>query len=299
MALGAAFLVIIFLVVWRFYDGSHAGELERRAQRLELVSRMRSGLFAASEAEKSAVLAITDEESGAFADQARERSGDVERARQELAGLLASKGTPDERRALASFSESFAALQQIDDAILRQAEKNTNVKAYALTYGPATAAVDEMGAALAPLVDDGGSTGAASPEGVRAGRLAAGAQIAALRILTLLPPHIAEASDETMSAMEARMAEQERVVRADLDALAALPSIAGSPSLRAATAAWDRFATLEPILALSRENTNVRSLDLSLKGKRAALRASEAALTELERALDGAGVPSGRWVLPR
>ena len=63
-------------------------------------------------------------------------------------------------------------------------------------------------------------------------QLATDARIAALRIQTLLPPHIAEESDRKMDELEARMAKEDQEVRKDLEGLAALLKSGGSPDLR-------------------------------------------------------------------
>jgi hypothetical protein len=313
MALGGAILVIFTVVAVRFHDERDVNEqLALKARKVDLVARMRTGLASAAEAEKSAVLAVTDEDSQAFADRARALSAGVEQARQELSPLLQSDGSQDERDLLAQFSQAFVELQRIDADILRLAVKNTNLKAYALAYGPAAEALDEMGAALSHLgAGDGDAAGqrshaptsAASPEGATAAVLASAAQIAALRLQTLLPPHIAEQRDEKMDEIEARMAEEERAVRANLDALAALPSVGGNPDLAKATSQWTRFLELKSqILALSRENTNVVSLDMSLHRKRTVLLVSQDALTALQRAIEEehvSGARAGRWALPR
>jgi hypothetical protein len=304
MLAGAGILVVFMLAILRFSDERRAREqVELRARRLDLVGQIRTGLASASAAETSAVLATTDEASRAFADRARALNADVERAGQELAALLETGGTPKERDALARFLETFGELRRIDEDILTLAVKSTNLKASALTYGPAADALAEMGAALTRLEEGGGELSPpAPPERVQVQRLASRAHIASLRLLTMLPPHIAEQSDDEMTAMEVRMTEQEQTVRASLDALAALPSAAGGPELAHATSAWERFLPLRSqILALSRENTNVRSLDLSLNRKRGALGVSQEALATLQHAIETEGerTPSGRWVLPR
>jgi hypothetical protein len=147
--------------------------------------------------------------------------------------------------------------------------------------GPAAAALDELDAALAHLVVDAGS----SPDGLAVVSRADDARVRALRVQVLLPRHIAEESDATMDALEARMAEEDRALRADLVTLAALRH--ANTDIATATAAWNRFAEVEKsILALSRENTNVRSLSLSLTRKRNAMGMCQDALAALRQAID-------------
>jgi hypothetical protein len=72
MAFGAVALLIFMLVMVHFRGGQDpAAQLAFKARRVDLVGRMQVDLASASEAEKSAVLAITDQDSQTFADQAR------------------------------------------------------------------------------------------------------------------------------------------------------------------------------------------------------------------------------------
>jgi hypothetical protein len=117
-------------------------------------------------------------------------------------------------------------------------------------------------------------------------RMADGARLASLRLLTLLPPHIAEESDQKMDEMEAVMTKEDQAVRQNLEGLSAFPGLNGNPDLTAATAAYARFSDLRrQILRLSRENTNVRSLTISLSKKRKVMVACQDALASLERAI--------------
>jgi hypothetical protein len=85
MAAGAVILLLIFLVVFHFYQKQNPAEqLAFKANRVNLVSRMRLALASASEAEKSAVLVITDQDSRTFAGQARTATAVVEQDRREL-----------------------------------------------------------------------------------------------------------------------------------------------------------------------------------------------------------------------
>jgi hypothetical protein len=266
MAAGAAAFLAVLFVVLRFRDERSPAELlASRAARADLVGRMQLSLTSASEAEKSAVLAVTDEESKVFADRALAARADVERRRGELAGPLAKDGTPLERDVLAKFDEAFAEYRRVDDEVLALAVRNTNLKASALAFGPAADAVREMGAALDRLV----ASHADSLNGKSVTSLAGRAQIAALRIETLLPPHIAEERDAKMDELEAAMAKDDETVRASLADLAKLTAVAGDAELATATARYATFTDLRArIVALSRENTNVRSLAMSLNQKR-------------------------------
>jgi hypothetical protein len=300
MVAGAAGLSIFMLVMVHFRkDQDPAAQLAFKAQRVDLVGRMQLDLALASEAEKSAVLAITDQDSQTFADQARAGSGKVERERRELAELLTTGGTRGEKELLVQFTAAFAEFQRVDGDLLALAVKNTNLKAYSLAFGPAATALQEMNAALARLV----AANADSSEARTMMPLAFGAQVSALRIQTLLPPHIAEESDEKMDELEALMAKEDTQVRKSLEGLAAIPKFSRDPELATATARYAEFSNIRTqILPLSRENTNVRSLSISLNQKRKVMLVCQAVLSALQEAILAepiAGTTYGTPVRPR
>lgn len=276
------FLGVALTAIYFHGDRRRTDETALRTRALAIVDQMRVDLASSSEAEKSSVLAITDEDSLAFADQARASRAAVERGRTDLASLLAR--APDQAAVaerLSGFAQSFEDLRKIDDEVLSLAVRNTNLKASRLAMGPAAAALDEFEGALAHLAADAES----SAGGLEVVSRADDARIRALRVQVLLPRHIAEESDATMDALEARMAEEGRALRVDLATLA--PLRPGSADLTTAMAAWDRFSEIErSIVALSRENTNVRSLSLSLTRKRNALGICQDALAALRQAIE-------------
>jgi hypothetical protein len=277
---------VIAALMWLAFRNQHAPEqFLLRARRLELVARLRGELAAQSEAEKSAVLAITDAESQKYADEARARAQDLERDRAELGRLLEMA---PEKELLEAFSKQLSDLQRIDAEVLALAVKNTNLKASALAFGPAAEAMNELDGALARLVAANAQSSA--PNAKKVMLSAARAEAAALRIALLLPPHIAEESNAKMDALEAVMAREDAQVKQDLKELGAwLPSNA---DVAKATASYARFSELrKQILALSRENTNVRSLSLSLNQKRKQMFAAEDALAALEKSI--AAEPAG------
>jgi hypothetical protein len=109
-------------------------------------------------------------------------------------------------------------------------------------------------------------------------------------IQVLQAPHIADADEAVMSRMEKQMATSEAAARTALDALHPLVDPASQPRLAAATAALNRFVDLnKQIIDLSRRNTNVRSLALSLDQKRTITPKCEESLRALQDALSKRG----------
>jgi hypothetical protein len=281
MAVGAIGLLVGALVMLHYHqEANPAAQLADMHRRIELVDRMRLDLSTTSDAENSAVMAVTDRESQAFADQARVASAAVAQGREELTRLLQAGARRSELDLLARFSEAYADYERIDRELLELGVRNTNIKAYHLAFGPAAESIHEMDRALSRILTENADS--TSPEARRAMRLAAGAESGALRIQAMLPPHISEENDQRMDSLETVMAGEDRQVRRDLTGLAAL----GGPDARTATASYARFSELRAqILELSRQNTNVRSLSLSLNQKRLAVLKCQDALAALEQGI--------------
>jgi hypothetical protein len=290
MAAGAALFAGVALIVFLLHAREDpAGLLALKAWRLEGVQRMRIALTSASEAEKSAVMAVTDEESRAFADQARAALAAVDQLRDELEKHLIAVRLQDELGLLARFAETFKELRAVDDELLDLAVRNSNLKAYRLAFGLAAEAVAEMDSALSRIMKETASSD--SPGAKQVMLHASSAQSASLRIQALLPPHIAEETDARMDALEASMAREDSQVREHLDALAALHEPVSQEAERAASS-YSRFTeTRKEILKLSRENTNVRSLTMSLGRKRKLMSLCQDALAALEQAIQAEPIP--------
>jgi hypothetical protein len=299
MAAGAALLLGLTLVVVPYagMDQKGSERFALREKRLDLVDRIRLGLASASEAEKSAVLAPSDQASQAYADQARAVTAEVDKERTELADFLAS-GTPEEKESFEQFSKRFIDFQRVDGELLALAVKSTNLKAYNLAFGPAAGAIKELDSALSKVI----AQSAPWPDAMAIASLAFAAQASALRVQALLAPHIAEETDARMDEMEAQMAAEDRVVVKNLDDLAAFTKLKGDSDLAAATSSYKRFTELRTqILALSRENTNVRSLALSLNQKRKIMTVCQDALGALRAAILAEPIPGvdyGRFGRP-
>jgi hypothetical protein len=134
-------------------------------------------------------------------------------------------------------------------------------------------------------------------------QLADDARIRALRIQTLLAPHIAEESDRKMDELEAQMTKEDLEARKDLEGLASLLKPGSSPDLETAVSDYAKFSGIRAeIIRLSRANTNVRSLALSLNQKRKVMLMCQDALAALEQAIGQepiAGVTDETPVHPR
>jgi hypothetical protein len=165
-------------------------------------------LASAAEAEKSAVMAATDQESQNDADQARTATALAETKRRQLGQMLDTGGSQHDKDLFAQFSRAFTDLQRIDNDLLALAVKKTNVKAYGMAFGPAADAVNQMSDALSRIA-------AKSATSNDAAVLALRAETGVLRLQALLAPHIAEASDARMDELEARMAQHAKQTRKD------------------------------------------------------------------------------------
>ena len=232
----------------------------RIARKADLVTRMRADLYAAAQSEKSAVLAETDEASKDFAAAAVAAVGRVDAG---LAQFRKLGGDPAEEALTRDFAAAFDEYRKVDQEVLTLAVQNTNLKALALSFGPAQAALADMERALAPLAGNNVHAQKALAE--------------TLRIQSLHAPHIMEKTEKRMDALEQDMA---RAARSARSALAALPA---GPERAAAQAAFARHEKLTAqVLSLSRQNTNVRSLTLSLERKTKVLAACVESLRVLE-----------------
>ena len=160
--------------------------------------------------------------------------------------------------------------------------ENTNLKAQRLSFGIVREETDAIVDAL--------NRAAQSVPVEQSARFATGAAtatIAVRQIQVLEAPHIAESNDDSMAALEAQMASNERAARG---AIASLSSPSNAPAtaeaLDHASKAFDRFiAQNAEVVRLSRKNTNVRSLALVLGPKPELIAACKGALERLAAAL--------------
>jgi len=235
----------------------------------------------AADASNRAVMADTDEASVAFAREAGQAAAAVQKDVDALGPLLEGLRYSEEKALLREFSARFAEYRTLDRTILDLAVENTNLKAQALSFGEAQQAADALRDSLDAVAP---SDPARDRWHVKA--LAAEALAEAREIQALQAPHIAEDEEASMSAIEKRMASSEAAARGALRALASLVQPASRPQLTSAAAALDRLMEVNArIIGLSRRNTNVRSLALSLTEKVKITAACEDRLRALRDAL--------------
>jgi hypothetical protein len=264
--------------------------LEQLSQARQVSAELLVQFTKATDASNKAVMADTDEASVAFAREAEQAKQAVQTNIDTLRPILESLDYSDESRQLQQFVTRFAEYRELDRRILDLAVENTNLKAQRLSFGPAQEATDSFRDLLEALVP---SDAAKDTWHVKAQAAMAVASVREIQVLQA--PHIAEADDAAMARVEKRMATSEAAARSALEALAPLVNAQSRPRLAAAAAAFDRFMSVNAqIITLSRRNTNVRSLALSLNQKGKATGACEESLRAIRAALAGRGFAGTR-----
>jgi hypothetical protein len=275
---------IALALVWLATTGCDGGldvALTQQIEAQRLAADMRVQLHRSAEAAQRAIMADTDEASADFAREAREAADALEADRRAIGPILAEIGTDAEQRRILEFSTAFGALQQLDRALLPLATENSNMKAQRLAFGPAREAAD----ALRDHLERARRT-AMREEASRAELLAARVQLAVREIQALQAPHIAEADAEAMTRLEKQMGDAEADARAALDDLVNLMAPRVEPQLVAAREQLDRFAQIQrELVALSRANSDVRSLASALGERPERTATCDAALILLQEEL--------------
>lgn len=250
-------------------------------QENELLSSMRLNLFRAAEAEKSAVLAITDEESKKFADQSQQFAQDVAKARESLTPFINRDNSIKETSLLTEFDRCWTESTKLDALLLNLAVQNTNLHATNLALTKGTETVRRLEVTLTQLADSFG------PESrdTQSIRLVYQAIVASLKIHDLYTPHIQAETDEKMDKIESEIKANEKILKNALDRLAKNVIGREKDSLRNPQALYVELAQVtDEIIALSRKNTNIKSLELSLGKKRLITAQCDEVLKSLQEA---------------
>jgi hypothetical protein len=261
-------------------DGSKL-VLTEQAEAHRIASRLRVEFSHAADASNRAVMTDTDEASRAAAHEAQQATQAVDKDAEALRLILEHLGDRDEAQLLDRFRARFVQYKALDADILPLAVENTNIKAQRLAFGPAQDAVS----AYRQLVDAAAKM--TGPPNVAAAEAAAARGSAAvLDIQVVEARHIAESHELAMTRMEAAMKASQDAARKAIDSLTRLVPGSAASLLSGAAEALDKLiAANAEIVALSRRNSNVRSLALSLGKKRAVTAECDEILQTLEDSL--------------
>ncbi len=245
-------------------------------RKLRMIDTLQRKLLESVEAEKSAVLASTDEASRSAAQEASDLHAQVNVVYEDLRALILADRSPEEIAKLEVFGETWTELQGMDQRLLPLAVANTNIKAFHMVS-------HEGSAALARLVDV-----LLQMQRLRADaeeiRVLSRVAIAAQRMQMLLFVHIPSASDAEMTQMEQQIRSLQEEVEGSFETLRHSEP---PPWTAAAVEAWNEYRDLTPaVLHLSRQNSNVLSNDISVHEKRRATKRCLEALAALSGAVD-------------
>lgn len=256
--------------------------LVRLMEARRLAASLQSDFTRANEASERAVLSDTDDVSASAARDAAGLTSSAATRLQELEAVVKGLGYTAELERLGAFRKRFEEFQTLEREILALAVENTNLKAQRLSFGAARELGEQIASELAPLRSATGEA-AKDAEAIRAN---------VFELLFLEARHNAEAEDAEMSRLEARAG---ALVSETRTRLARLNGTAEAAQVRAASSLYERFvATHDEVISLSRRNTNVRSLALTLGRKRVVVADCEAELTALQQALAGHGSEATR-----
>ncbi len=259
--------LLLFAVISKYYispihlEDTYKNIMKKNA----IVSQMRINLLKSVEMEKNAVMAITDEESQKFADQSLAASAAVEQNLTHLRSLIDAAPLQDEKKLDSEFNTCWTELRKLDQVILELAVQNTNLKAASLSREKGAETIQRFEHALEELMHSYAGT----PNEGRITNLSFHAITAGLKIYNLHSSHIAEASDEKMDQIETQIKAEENETTKSLDGLAEIVGEGSKDLLLQAKTAFSEFNDVAvKVIKLSRQNSNIKSLELSLGRKR-------------------------------
>jgi hypothetical protein len=229
---------------------------ETELTKINLLSTMRIHLLEAIEAEKNAVLAITDEASEAFAAQARQASDNVEVSREEMGSIIQQHKLPRETELIEKFNACWLQFRQLDDTILNLAIQNTNLKAQQLSSTQVAREIARFEERLNRLMLRNSNDGHRNEIVTRAYE----ALTASLKIFALQKTHIEELEDLEMDKLEQNIKSYDESARKALGALRTIDGLGDNEDLKNAEGSYDQFMSLTAeVLKLSRMNSNLTS----------------------------------------
>jgi hypothetical protein len=253
--------MLVFLLLF-LYGMKHQSEavFVSHAQKEDLLSRMRIHMLQSFDFEKAAVIAVTDKESDTFARQSLACSDYVD---QDLREIDALSGPENEKELRKELSDCWNKCREVDKVLLDFAVQNTNLKAAYLSSTDSGSALHRFEQFMRNLAE--------TSRDIRETSRIYQAVIALLKIQNLQPLHINEANDSRMSTIETEMKAEENIARTSLKALAGLTNPTERAFLeKAGQALEDFFKVHGEVIRLSRLNTNIKSVELSMGRKRKA-----------------------------
>ncbi len=263
--------------------------LQRMSEAQRITAKLHVDFTQASDATNLAVMAQSDEASAQFAQESERKMQAVQQDAEKLRPLLASLMFSNETQLLDRFDRQLNTYRTVEQDILKLAVANDNLKAQRLSFGTAQKAADDFRLA----VEDAARSVSGNPS--QADALAFKALAALRQIQVLEAPHIAEARDDVMTMLEKQMATGETETRSALQSLAALTPANANGKVATAQIALNRFLGYHrQIIALSRRNSNVRSLALVLGQRRKLTAECQDTLEALTQELNKRGFQATR-----
>ena len=270
--------------------GNPTTVLARLEDSRRVVTDLRVHFSQAADASSRAVMADTEEASVAAVRESKSATDAAEKEAVVLEQLLEGLSYASETLILRDYNARFAEYRKLDSRIVTLAGENTNLKAQALPFGPASQAADAFAESLRAAL----STFPAEDRGP-VELLVSEALLSVREIQVLHAPHIAEHDEAAMTLMEKRIADLEAKALDALKSLGALAPPEARPAFKDALSALDRFkAVSAQVVELSRNNTNWLSLDLSLRQKPELVAACSERLLALQEVLAREGPNSTR-----
>ena len=266
IGIGLVAALLIFAMISNYtstnlYTASFNNLVEKKAT----LNQMRVSLLKSVEMEKSAVMAITDEESTDFANQSRLAATDVEHKLAHMKELNAALPSPEDEKLLTEFSTCWQELTKLDTAILEIAVQNANLKAASLSKNKGAKVLQDFEELLNAVSIQNQN----APDAQKIEKLLYAAMVSSMKIYALHAPHIAEATDAVMDTFEQQMKKEEGIVSNALQQLAGMVQPEAQKTVARAAQKFSEFQDLtRTIITLSRENSNIKSLELSLGAKR-------------------------------
>jgi hypothetical protein len=251
-------------------------------KKIDVLARMRINLLKSVEAEKMAVMADTDESSRANAVESQKAADALEKDRLELGVLIRKDPINREMKLFQEFEGCWKDFRKIDQVLLDFAVKNTNIKAANLSFIKGSEAVKDFEQALNRLISNPPST----KEDPQVERLVSEALVAGIKIHYLHAPHIAADNDEQMDKIEGDIKQNQAIIARALTRLTPLVPEKKQDSLQKAKAAYEELSRVTAqVISLSRQNTNIKSFELSLGRKRKITAQCDEILKSLEEAV--------------